>query len=171
MKCFKFTFSSLLLLASTLIFAQNSSERASPAKIETNLINGSKVTINYSSPAVKGRVIWGDLVPYNSVWRTGANEATTIEFQNDVKINNTIVEAGLYALFTLPIEQGWKVILNTDAKQWGSFNYDQSKDVLRFDVVPIKSEEFHENLIFKIEKNTIILYWENLKLSFPIDEQ
>jgi hypothetical protein len=163
---------SIVFLFAIIFFkvnAQNSSERVSPPKVETKVINGNRVTINYSSPAVKGRVIWGDLVPYNSVWRTGANEATNIEFEKDVKLNNQIVKAGIYSLFTLPTEDDWTVILNSEAKQWGAFNYNPSKDVIRFEVKPIKSEEYNESLVFKFEKNQINLYWENLKLGFPIE--
>ena len=150
-------------------YCQNSSERVSPARVETKDVNGTKISINYSSPAVKGRTIWGDLVPYNTVWRTGANEATTIEFEKDVKINNTAIPAGTYALFTLPTDENWTIILNKEARQWGAFNYDKSKDVIRFESKPTKSKEFNENLSFVIEKNTVNLYWENLELGFNIE--
>jgi hypothetical protein len=94
------------------------------------VVGGTKITINYSSPKVKERTIWGGLVPYDKVWRTGANNATTIEVGENMKIGKNKMPKGTYALFTIP-QKGdtWTVIINKVAKQWGAFNYKESEDL------------------------------------------
>lgn len=131
------------------------------------------VTINYSRPNVKGRKIWGDLVPYNQVWRTGADEATTIFFSDDVTLNGNKLPAGKYALFTIPSENEWTVIINKNAKQWGAFNYEESKDILRFKVKPAEAN-FTESMGFDFSDVTtssanINLRWEKLKVTFTLN--
>ena len=105
------------LLTSFSLYAQ---QKASPPKVSKATVNGNDVTINYSSPSKKGREIYGGLVPYGQIWRTGANEATTIELSKDAKVGGIDVKAGKYALFTIPNEKEWTVIINSDAKQWGA---------------------------------------------------
>jgi hypothetical protein len=131
------------------------------------------VTINYSRPNVKGRKIWGDLVPYNQVWRAGADDATTISFSDDASLNGNIIPAGKYALFTIPGENEWTIIINKTAKQWGAFNYDESKDQLRFKVKPSQAK-FTESMGFDFSDVTtssanINLRWENLKVTFTVN--
>jgi hypothetical protein len=98
------------------------------------------ITIAYSRPGVKGRQIWGTLVPYDKVWRTGANEATTITFSQEVKIDGKPLPAGTYSLHTIPGKEEWTVIFNKDAKQWGSYSYEQANDALRVRVKPQQGE-------------------------------
>lgn len=131
------------------------------------------VTITYSRPGVKGRVIWGELVPYDKVWRTGANEATNIVFSNDVKINGNALKAGTYSLHTIPGQGGWTVIFNTKADQWGSYAYNDSADALR---IQVKAEphEFTEWMQFSFpalatDKATVALDWEKLRIPFEIE--
>ena len=142
--------------------------RVSPAASSKASVEDATITINYSQPAVNGRKIWGDLVPYNQVWRTGANEATTFEVDKDVYINNQKLPAGKYALFTIPGEKEWTVIFNSNWDQWGCFTYDQSKDVMRFNTVPSQSAEFNERLKFDVADNDVFLLWENLQLKIPV---
>ncbi|HSM52087.1 MAG TPA: DUF2911 domain-containing protein, partial [Thermoanaerobaculia bacterium] len=116
--------------------AQLELPRASPKATVMQQVGLTDVTIAYARPGVKGRTIWGDLVPYGQVWRTGANEATTITFSTDVKVAGTAVPAGTYGLFTLPGEKEWTVILNKAAKQWGAYEYKPEEDLLRIPVQP-----------------------------------
>ncbi len=146
--------------------------RVSPKATVTQVIGLTKVTLVYSRPGVKGRKIWGGLVPYGKVWRTGANEATTIAFTDDVTINGHPVKAGKYALFTLPEPDEWTVILNSQWDQWGAFNRDPKKDILRFKVKP-QTGPHVEWMRFTFENLTpesaeVVLAWEKLRLPFTI---
>jgi hypothetical protein len=130
------------------------------------------VTIVYSRPGVKGRVIWGGLVPYDKVWRTGANEATTITFSTDVKVDGKPLPAGIYSVHTIPTPSEWTVIFNTKADQWGSYSYDDSADALRIQVKP-QPHEFVEWMQFSfpdiaVDKATVALDWEKLRIPFEI---
>src|ERR1700675_3642107 len=108
------------MLMSSLIWAQDDkSKRPSPPATATGKVMGATITINYSSPAVKGRKIWGGLVPYDKVWRTGANEATIFETSKDIKIGGKTLKAGKYSLYTKPGEKEWQVIFNSQTGQWG----------------------------------------------------
>jgi hypothetical protein len=142
--------------------------RPSPLKTVTGSIDGTDITINYGSPAVKGRKIWGELVPYQQIWRTGADEATTISFSKDVVIEGQPVKAGKYALFTIPGEQEWTLVLNTMWDQWGAYDYDEKNNVLRITLKPSYNEPMAERMDFSIEGNTIILRWEKLRISFEV---
>jgi hypothetical protein len=131
------------------------------------------VTITYSRPGVKGRVIWGELVPYDKVWRTGANEATSISFSTDVKVNGSTLKAGTYSMHTIPTKDEWTVIFNTKADLWGSYAYNDSADALRIQVKP-EPHEFTEWMQFSLpaiasEKAMIALDWENLRVPFEIE--
>lgn len=160
----------VLALSPFLAFSQfdDKSERLSlPQKVNGN-IDGIKVSIEYGAPEAKGRKIFGGLVPYGELWRTGANEATTIEFSEMVAIAGKELKEGKYALFTIPGEREWIVIFNSEYDQWGDFNYDEKKDVLRLSVTPEKSD-FHEVMEFEIDHTgKLYLYWENLKLPLQI---
>jgi hypothetical protein len=145
------------------------SKRPSPPANVTEKIGNTTVTIDYSQPAVKGRTIWGDLVPYDKVWRTGANEATTFEVSNDVKVEGKTLPAGKYGLFTIPGKDEWTIIFNSVPDQWGAFEYDPTKDVLKVNVKPKKSPEAMEKMTFKINKNgTVSLLWEKLEVDFNV---
>lgn len=145
-----------------------SQEKASPARSVSKTVNGTDITINYSSPAVKGRTIWGGLVPYDKVWRTGANEATTIEVSNDVKIAGKVLKAGKYALFTVPGNDKWQVIINSVANQWGAYGYDASKDIMKFETTPSENS-MTERLKFDIsDGGTVSMAWEKLSISFDV---
>jgi Protein of unknown function (DUF2911) len=139
----------------------------------TQTIGNTDMTITYSRPGVKGRKIWGALVPYGQVWRTGANEATTISFSDAVTINGQPLPAGTYSLHTIPGADQWTLIFNKTANQWGSFKYDQAQDALRVTAKPEKGP-FTEWLTFDVpqlstDKATVALRWENLVVPFVVD--
>lgn len=121
-------------------------------------IDGVGVVLEYGRPNVKGRALWGELVPFGAVWRTGANEATTIELSTDATINGEALPAGKYSVFTIPTEDEWTVIFNKVASQWGAFNYDDAEDALRV-TVPAGECEFVEAMEFVIEGDSVIMCW------------
>lgn len=130
--------------------------------------------IVYSQPQKRGREIFGKLVPFGEVWRTGANEATEITLTQDVTFNGAHVKAGTYALFTIPDREKWTIILNRDLGQWGAYNYSQKKDALRFEV-PVKSTPdniVYEPFTIRIDQKTdtaeIFLMWDKTQVSFNI---
>jgi hypothetical protein len=126
---------------------------ASPACTRKQRVGLTDIEIVYSRPGVKGRTIFGGIVPYGQVWRTGANQATKITFSTPVKLNGADIPAGTYALFTIPGENEWTIIINKGAAQWGAFQYDEKADVARFKVTPIQLAEQIET--FTIEFNRI----------------
>jgi hypothetical protein len=146
--------------------------RPSPKSIVTQMIGVTKVTIDYGSPGVKNRVIWGELVPYNEVWRTGANELTTITFDDPVKINGTELPAGTYGIHSVPSKDEWDIIFSKDAKVDGSSTFNPEKEILR---VKAKPEEHHfmERMTFLFTDATensaaVNLLWDKTKVSFNI---
>lgn len=161
-----------LLLFGTTVFsvtsAQAQQQPASPPATASGKIGGANVTINYSSPSVKGRQIWGGLVPYDQVWRAGANKATVLETDKDITLEGKTLKAGKYSLFAQPGQQEWKIILNSETGQWGvnnqgQANRDPAKDVLTLSVKPQKSP-MTEKLTYEVGKDAIVLKWENLQV-------
>jgi hypothetical protein len=147
--------------------------RPSPNATLTQAVGLTDITIKYSRPGVKGRQIWGTLVPWDAIWRTGANEATTINFSDDVTVDGQKLPKGTYAFFTVPGKDEWTLGFNSQAEQWGAFNHDKSKDVLTFKVKPEKGE-FREWMEFEIPDMTtdtakIVLRWENVAVPFTVD--
>lgn len=158
----------LFMLFSTITFINAQNKPASPAAVATGKINGATITINYCSPSVKGRVIWGELVPFNKVWRAGANEATTFETDKELSIEGKKLPAGKYSFFVLPNEKECVVIFNKVAKQWGAFKYNEAEDQLRVTVKQKITDSSTESLIYNINKNSIGLTWEKWNISFPV---
>lgn len=147
--------------------------RTSPGATLTQTVGLTDITIKYSRPGVKGRQIWGALVPYDTIWRTGANEATTISFSDDVTINGQKLAKGTYALFTIPHKDQWDVVFNSQAEQWGAFTHDKSRDILTVTAKPEKSE-YREWMEFEIPEMTtdtakIVVRWENVAVPFTVD--
>jgi hypothetical protein len=133
----------LVLAAAVLAapaFAQFEAPAPSPKATLTQRIGLTDVTVSYSRPGVKGRVIWGELVPLDKPWRTGANAATTITFSDDVTVEGQKLAAGTYAILTIPGKDEWTVIFNNDTKLWGDTEYDQAKDALRVKAKPQAAE-------------------------------
>ena len=161
-----FGLATLLTINATNIFAQQAAQ--SPASSATGKIGNATITINYGSPSVKGRAIWGELVPYGKVWRTGANKATTFETDADITVEGQPLKKGKYALFTIPEKNEWVIIFNKTTDQWGSFNYKQDDDVLRVKSKPSSSNESVEALKFEVGKNAVTMKWEKLSVSFGV---
>ena len=154
-------------------YAQENKIRLSPKASVMQTVGFTDVTIDYSRPGVKGRTIWGALVPYNKVWRAGANEATTINFSTDVTIEGKSLPAGKYGFFTIPNKDSWTLIFNKVADQWGAFQYNEAEDALRVTVKP-ESNNFQEWLAYTITKTgdksaVVSLEWEKLKVPFKIE--
>ncbi|MFA6083610.1 DUF2911 domain-containing protein [Mucilaginibacter sp.] len=125
-----------------------------------------KITITYSRPNVKGRKIFGGINPFGTVWRTGANDATTITFSENVIVEGNKVPAGTYSLFSIPDEKMWTIILNKTAKQWGAYSYKQADDLLRFKVKPVEVKEKRETFTMQFANSTtkttdLYLVWDH----------
>jgi Protein of unknown function (DUF2911) len=147
--------------------------RQSPTATLTQTVGITDITIKYSRPGVKGRQIWGGLVPFDQIWRTGANEATTIEFSDEVHIGGQKLPKGKYAFFTIPGRDEWTLVFNSQADQWGAFNHDKTKDALSIKSRPEKAE-FREWMEFEIPEMTtdtakILVRWENIAVPFTVD--
>ncbi len=158
-----------LLLSSTVISACAQNGKASPAITVTGKAGDATITINYGAPSVKGRKIWGELVPYGKVWRTGANDATIFKVDQDIKIEGKLLPKGEYALFTIPEAKEWTIIFNKNAKQWGAYNYKQEDDALKVNVKPGTSSSFNETLKFEITGGKVFLKWENTEVGFKVN--
>ena len=129
--------------------------------------------VTYSRPAKKDREVFGKLIPYGKVWRTGANESTEIKFYEDVVIQGKKIKAGTYALFTIPNEKEWTIILNSDLDYWGAYSYNDAKDILRVTVPVSKTDAVVENFTIEFTKkadNTIVmqLAWDTTLIEVPL---
>lgn len=167
-------------------FAQGERIRLSlKASVTQRLGVDTDITIDYSRPGVKGRKIWGELVPYGLApgnrpskgkpfpWRAGANENTTIEFSSDVLIEGNKLPAGKYSIHMIPSEKEWIIIFNKNNSSWGSYAYNKEEDTLRVTVAPVQAPH-QEWLIFGFEdlagtSATAFLHWEKLKVPFKIE--
>ncbi|MBZ5590235.1 MAG: DUF2911 domain-containing protein [Acidobacteriia bacterium] len=163
----------VFLVASASAFAGIELPQASPAAAASLKVGTTNVTIEYHRPAVKGRAIWGGLVPYEQVWRLGANEATTFEVSDPVKVAGHDVPAGTYALFAVPGRDTWTIVLNKQAKQWGAFSYKQDQDLVRFQVTPTAAP-FKEWMALSVEPTgpqtaEVVMTWEKLRVAFPVE--
>lgn len=162
-----------IALSSTAAFAAIDLPQPSPASVLTQAVGVSKVTITYHRPGVKGRAIWGELVPYGQVWRLGANEATTIELSHDAKIAGNAVPAGKYSLFAIPSEKDWTLVVNKQPEQWGAYSYKQENDVVRFNVKPSSGDpvEWMQFTMTPKPAGAIVveMAWEKLRISFPVE--
>jgi hypothetical protein len=190
MKRFSLTFGIVLCLVLLLAlpsvgFGQEGKVRASlKASVMQRLGTDADMTIEYSRPGVKGRKIWGELVPYGLApgnkysenkpypWRAGANENTTIEFKKDVLIEGKPLPAGKYGIHMIPSEKEWTIIFSKNNSAWGSFAYKQEEDALRVTVTPVKTP-FQEWLEYGFDdlagtSATAYLHWEQLKVPFKI---
>ncbi len=162
-----------IFMSSTTQAQQDKSQRPSPPAKATGTINGANIIIDYSSPSVKGRKIWGDLVPYGKVWRAGANEATIFETDKDIKVEGKTLPKGKYSLYAIPGENEWVIIFNSATGQWGinrdySTTQDPAKDVLRVNVKPKKSAAPNEKLMYTVDGKGFALKWENLEVPVSI---
>ena len=161
-------FFSLLFVTSTVAQEDKGKRKSPPATAEAT-IGKTKLTIDYSRPSVKGRTIFGDLVPYGKVWRTGANEATTFEVSTDVMVNGKKLAAGKYSLFTIPGEKEWTIIINSVSDQWGAYRYKEDKDALRV-TAKTSSHDATEMMTISIDDKTGMVHidWAETRVSFEV---
>jgi hypothetical protein len=160
------------LVASASLTAQNLPAPSPKAKV-FQTVGVTDIEIEYSSPAANGRTVWGDLVPFDELWRTGANRATKISFSTPAYVGGTEVQAGTYALFTIPGKSRITVILNSNADQGGTGSYDKALDVARFEVPFTTTSTKTERLRFTIEETTdyganVVMNWDNRTFSVPV---
>ncbi len=128
---------------------------------------GVKVVVEYGRPNVAGRKIFGALVPYGQIWRTGADEATTIAFDKNVTIEGKALAAGRYALFLIPGESEWTVVFNKVAEQWGAFKHDPASDALRVGVKPAAHDPI-ETLEFTVAGDRVEMHWDTVAVGFSV---
>ncbi|MGH2563948.1 MAG: DUF2911 domain-containing protein [Ginsengibacter sp.] len=162
-----------VLIASVVCAQEDKSKRSSPPATATGHVMDATITINYSSPAVNGRKIWGGLVPYDSVWRAGANEATIFETDKNIEVEGKNLPAGKYSLYAIPGAKQWVIIVSGQTGQWGinrdhKTTEDPVNDVLRVNVTPKKSSTFNERLKYVINDNGFSLEWENIEVPVSI---
>jgi tetratricopeptide (TPR) repeat protein len=164
-----FIFFSFYSLAQQNLTLPQSSQHA----IVSQEVSVVKISVDYHRPGVKDRQIWGALVPYNEIWRAGANQNTTISFSHNVMIDGKEVPAGIYGLHMIPTESNWTIILNKDNRAWGSFFYVEANDQLRFNVKP-ETSNHQEWLLYSFDdvtsnSATVSLRWEKLRVPFKIE--
>lgn len=171
----------ILIGFSTSIFSQEKVSFLTPppspeASFTQQLVNG-EITIAYSRPLARGRKIFGGLVPFDSIWRTGASGATTIQLSEEIMIDTKTIKAGKYSLFTIPGEKEWTIIINADTALHGAFGYDSKKDIHRFKLQSVKLEKFQEaftmdlNEIARNGDGFLSLSWENTLVKIPLKSQ
>lgn len=147
--------------------------KPSPTTTVKQDFSTSSITIDYSRPSVKGRDIFGDLVPFGKVWRTGANEATKVTFGENVQLMGKDIKAGSYALYTIPGEKEWTIILNTGLSNWGTMGFDEKDDIAQFQVPAKNIAEKVETFTISIDNMTknsceLVLSWDHTRVSIPV---
>ncbi|MFD2201288.1 DUF2911 domain-containing protein [Shivajiella indica] len=150
--------------------------QASPAAQISQKVGLTDVIVEYSRPSMRGRKIFGELVPYGEVWRTGANAATILTFSTEVKIEGNAIPAGSYALYSIPGKTEWTMILSSNTKLWGAVGYSDADDVLRFKVKPGKTGQKYETMEINFVDITdtgtsIALKWETTRVKFRIETE
>jgi len=147
--------------------------RPSPLEVVTLKYEDTYIKITYGRPHKRGRNIFGDLLPYGEVWRTGANEATEITVTGDIKLGGHQIRPGTYTLFTIPNKQGWTIILNSELGQWGAYNYNSKLDVVRFEAPVSTTEEVYEPFTIEFEQKAqsaeLVMMWDRTRVTIPIE--
>lgn len=164
----------LLLLLPAL--AANAQEvlklRPSPLAIASVRYQDNYIKITYSQPQKRNREVFGALVPFGKVWRTGANEATELTTIRDIQLQDILLKAGTYSLFTIPQKDKWTIIINSDVGLWGAYNYNEAKDVWRFDVPVQSTDKIYEPFTISFENRNdvadLLMMWDDVKVSVPI---
>lgn len=166
----------LLIVVSAGVFAQEAiPPRPSPLAVASCKYKDSYLKIVYNQPHKRGREIFGNLVPFGQVWRLGANEATEMTITREIFINGQFLPAGTYSLFAIPEKDKWTMIINSEKGQWGSYNYNKAKDVMRFDVATrvlpgeLVYEPFTITIDQKNNKADIVFTWDKTTVSFSVD--
>jgi hypothetical protein len=163
-----------IVLSSATAYAQLNLPEQSPAATTEQTIGITEVKVVYHRPAVNGRTIWGQLVPYNEPWRAGANENTTVSFSSDVKVGGKPLKAGTYGLHMIPTAKEWTIAFSNMSSAWGSFTYDQKEDALRVTVTPRTEPNIEDRLSYGFDdvaetKATLVLRWEKLAVPITIE--
>ncbi|MEQ9286719.1 MAG: DUF2911 domain-containing protein [Cyclobacteriaceae bacterium] len=144
-------------------------DRPSPPAMTSSQVGNARVSIDYSQPGVKGRQIWGDLVKFNKIWRTGANEANVLETSAPLLVNGDTIPTGKFSLFAIPTPTDWTVVINKVYDQWGVYDYNPSEDVARLTVRPVKVGDLQERMTFDIDSTGKIEFsWEYLRFNFKV---
>lgn len=168
----------LIILQSLLLSAQSKVQirvtSASPSAAFEQEVGSAKIKVTYSRPLVRGRKIFGELVPFDKLWRTGASDCTVITTSEDISFGNNVLKAGSYSIFSIPSINEWTIIVNSDTTLHGETGYDEKKDIMRFKVPLEKSPNFYET--FTIELNDINskgeaflkILWENTMVKIPV---
>lgn len=173
MKRYFFTF----LASGLLTFSASAQElkmpAASPSATLKQDFSTSSIEVTYSRPSMRNRKVFGDLVPYGQIWRTGANGATKLTFGEDVSLNGNMVKAGTYALYTIPSEKEWKVIINKGTSNWGTSGFDAKDDVASFSIPATKSGKTLQSFTISIDNVTsnscdIVMAWENTEATINV---
>lgn len=168
---------SLILVFSLFAYqsslAQDALEpKASPTDIAKATLKDTYIKVTYARPHKKGRVVFGELVPFGKVWRLGANDATEITITKDVKMAGNAVAAGTYTMFCIPEADKWTIILNKELGQWGAYRYSEKADLLRFTVPVAKSDKVYEPFTIKLDaKGTeanMSIIWDETQVNIPI---
>lgn len=162
----------LFVGVSVISNAQDVKQRPSPAAVVSMRYKDAYVKITYGQPYKRGREIFGNLVPYGKVWRTGANEATEITVTKDIRLNGTLLKAGTYSLFTIPDKEKWTIIINSDIGLWGAYNYNEKMDVMRFQVPVAAADKLYEPFTITFEQRNdsadLLFIWDTVKISIPV---
>jgi len=163
------------IIASYVLNAQVKTPQPSPHSTLTQVVGLTEVTVDYSRPSAKGRIIFGDLVPFGNLWRTGANYNTTISFSEDIVINGTTLKKGKYAIFTTPKAEKWEVIFYTDSDNWGTpENWDTNKVAVLVNAIPVALNSSTESLTISVgnltnDSDTLDIAWEKTMVSVKFD--
>lgn len=172
------TIKTFLLSLTVLTFftaqAQLTTPQPSPAASVSQVVGLTDVEVTYSKPGMKDRVVFGELVPFGKIWRTGANKATSVSFSTDVTIGGAEVKAGTYSLFTIPNKEEWTIMLNSETELWGAGDYDAAKEVAKFMIKPSTTKDAYETFTIdfshlKGANGHLNLRWENTLVAIPIE--
>ncbi|MCH8556800.1 MAG: DUF2911 domain-containing protein [Balneolia bacterium] len=149
--------------------------RQSPLGLSRAMLGDVYVKVIYGRPYARDREIFGSLVPFGEVWRTGANEATEITFTGGLTIADHSLEAGTYSLFTIPGDDEWTIIINQQLGQWGSYGYNREYDVVRFNVPRQRSSEYNDLFTISIDKSNdttgyLVIEWERTRIEIPLSK-
>ncbi|MEQ9231048.1 MAG: DUF2911 domain-containing protein [Cyclobacteriaceae bacterium] len=167
-RVFAISMMAMFFIAENASAQKDKSTRPSPPAQATAKIGDATVTIDYSQPSKKGREVFGGIVPYGEVWRTGANEAAWIEVSADVTIGGKTLSKGKYGLFTVPGEKEWEVIFNKTWDQWGAYNYSKADDVLRIKAKASTTDATEQFTISISDGGTVTMAWDTTKAEFQI---
>lgn len=169
---------SLSVLATTTVVAQNKMDHkmVEHNKDQKKLLSpraytkSAHVSVSYGQPSMRNRKIFGGLVPYNKIWRTGANEATTITFNKDGEFDHQHVKKGTYTMFTIPTENNWTIILNSKLGQWGAYGYDSTKkyDIVKVQVPVKHTDQPVEKFTIEATDNNLLMKWEKTMVEVPM---